>query len=77
MEVVFSRCSGLDVHKTSVMANVRIGQDDGRLEVVKQTFGTTTNELLRLSEWLSKYGVTHVAMESTGVYWKPIYNILH
>lgn len=77
MEVVFSRCSGLDVHKTSVMANVRIGQDDGRLEVVKQTFGTTTNELLRLSDWLSKYGVTHVAMESTGVYWKPIYNILH
>ncbi len=77
MEVVFSRCSGLDVHKTSVMANVRIGHDDGRVEVVKETFGTTTNELWRLSDWLSKHGVTHVAMESTGVYWKPVYNVLH
>ena len=77
MEVVFSRCSGLDVHKTSVMANVRIGHEDGRMEVVKETFGTTTNELSRLSEWLSRHGVTHVAMESTGVYWKPVYNILH
>ncbi len=77
MEVVFSRCSGLDVHKASVVANVRIGHDDGRMEVVKQSFGTMTNELLKLAIWLSEYKVTHVAMESTGVYWKPIYNILH
>lgn len=77
MDVVFSRCSGLDVHKASVMANVRIRHDDGKTEVVKQSFGTTTNELLRLSDWLSKHEVTHVAMESTGVYWKPVYNILH
>ncbi len=77
MEVVFSRCSGLDVHKASVMANVRIGHDDGRMEVVKQNFGTTTNELLKLAAWLSEHKVTHVAMESTGVYWKPVYNILH
>ena len=77
MDVVFSRCSGLDVHKASVMANARIRHDDGKTEVVKQSFGTTTNELLRLSDWLSKHEVTHVAMESTGVYWKPVYNILH
>lgn len=77
MDVVFSRCSGLDVHKATVVANTRIRHDDGRLEVVKQSFGTTTNELLRLADWLSKHGVTHIAMESTGVYWKPVYNILH
>lgn len=77
MDVVFSRCSGLDVHKTSVVANVRIRHEDGRMEAAKQSFGTTTNELLRLSDWLSKHEVTHVAMESTGVYWKPVYNILH
>ena len=77
MEVVFSRCSGLDVHKATVVANVRIRHDDGRLEVVKHSFGTTTNELLQLADWLCKQGVTHVAMESTGVYWKPVYNILH
>lgn len=77
MDVIFSRCSGLDVHKATVVANIRIRHDDGRLEVVKQSFGTTTNELLQLADWLSKHGVTHIAMESTGVYWKPVYNILH
>jgi transposase len=77
MDVVFSRCSGLDVHKTSVVANIRIRHEDGRMEAAKQSFGTTTSELLGLSDWLSKHEVTHVAMESTGVYWKPVYNILH
>jgi hypothetical protein len=77
MEVMFERCSGLDVHKRQVMANVRIRHSDGRIEVVKQTFVTTTNGLLALADWLASYGVTHVAMESTGVYWKPLYNMLH
>ena len=77
MDVLFERCSGLDVHKRQVMANVRIRHSDGRIEVVKQTFVTTTQGLLALADWLASYGVTHVAMESTGVYWKPVYNILH
>ncbi|MCO5182087.1 MAG: IS110 family transposase [Candidatus Promineofilum sp.] len=77
MEVLFARCSGLDVHKQSVVACIRIQQDDGRVEVSRKRFGTTTNELRSLSEWLVSLNVTQVAMESTGVYWKPVYNILH
>ena len=71
MEVVHPRCSGLDVHKKSVVACVMV---PGRKEV--RTFGTVTAELLRLAEWLQEEGVTTVAMESTGVYWKPVFNVL-
>ncbi len=71
MEVVHPRCSGLDVHKKSVVACVMV---PGRKEV--RTFGTVTAELLRLGDWLQEEGVTHVAMESTGVYWKPVFNVL-
>src|SRR3981081_1541837 len=71
MQVVHERCCGLDVHKKTVVACVLT--PDGR-EV--RTFGTMTRELLRLSDWLDEQRVSHVAMESTGVYWKPIYNIL-
>jgi transposase len=71
MEVVHPRCSGLDVHKKSVVACVMV---PGRKEV--RTFGTVTAELLRLGDWLQGEGVTHVAMESTGVYWKPVFNVL-
>ena len=71
MEVVHPRCGGLDVHKKSVVACVMI---PGHKEV--RTFGTVTAELLRLSDWLQQEGVTHVAMESTGVYWKPVFNVL-
>lgn len=71
MEVVHPRCSGLDVHKKTVVACVIL---PGRKEV--RTFGTVTAELLRLTDWLQEEGVTHVAMESTGVYWKPVFNVL-
>jgi transposase len=71
MEVVHPRCSGLDVHKKSVVACVMV---PGRKQV--RTFGTVTAELLRLGDWLQEEGVTHVAMESTGVYWKPVFNVL-
>src|SRR5438132_8171367 len=71
MEVVHPRCSGLDVHKKSVVACVMV---PSRKEV--RTFGTVTAELLRLGDWLQEEGVTHVAMESTGVYWKPVFNVL-
>lgn len=72
MQVLHSRCCGLDVHKDSVVAAVLLEKDPARV----CTFGTTTAELLRLGDWLASLGVTHVAMESTGVYWKPIWNLL-
>jgi transposase len=76
MEVVHGRCAGLDVHKASVMA-CRI-YPNGKGETVREIkkFGTFTGELLQLSDWLREVNVTHVAMESTGEYWKPIYNVL-
>jgi transposase len=79
MDVVFTQCAGLDVHKKTVMA-CRVTPDptgqqaDGLMEV--QEFGTLTRDLLALSDWLAAAGITHVAMESTGEYWKPVYNIL-
>lgn len=76
MQVIYERSCGLDVHKRTVVTCIRIHGTDG--EVVKEikTFDTMTADLLVLNDWLASYGVTHVAMESTGVYWRPIYNIL-
>jgi hypothetical protein len=69
MEVLSPRCAGLDVHKATVMAGVRIAEGgQGRSDI--RQFATTTPGLLALSDWLTGYGVTHVAMEATGVYWK-------
>lgn len=76
METIYTRCAGLDVHKKTVMACVRLTDPAGRLSESVRTFGTMTAELLALSDWLAEQGVTHVAMESTGVYWKPIFNLL-
>jgi len=75
MEVVHRRCCGLDVHKETVVACVMISQAQ-RVEKEVRTFKTHTSALLALSDWLEENQVTHVAMESTGVYWKPIYNVL-
>jgi len=75
MEVLIERCAGLDVHKDTVQACVRVPGPGGR-ETHQHEFGTTTRELLALSDWLSAYGVTLVGMESTGVYWKPVYYVL-
>jgi glycosyltransferase involved in cell wall biosynthesis len=66
----------LDVHQATVVATVRIPADGGRRHVVTQTFGTMTTDLLTLRDWLQAHGVTHVALESTGVYWKPVYYVL-
>jgi transposase len=75
MEVVHARCAGLDVHQKTVVACARLVK--GRVVEQKvETFGTTTKELLRLSDWLTSLGCTHVAMESTGVYWKPVWHVL-
>lgn len=79
MDTIVKRGCGLDVHKDTVVAGVRLVEPEGKQDTVKKevrTFGTTTGELLKLSDWLSGHQVTHVAMESTGVYWKPIWNIL-
>jgi transposase len=76
MDVVYSRCCGLDVHKRSVTACVRLAQAGGPARTTVRTFGTMTNELLALSDWLAEQQVTHVALESTGVYWKPVWNLL-
>ena len=76
MDVLVERCCGLDVHKKSVAACVILPSADASLEKEVRTFGTMTDDLLALADWLCQAGVTHVAMESTGVYWKPIWNIL-
>ena len=75
MELLHRRCCGLDVHKETVVACLRL-VSDGKVTTEVRTFQTTTAELLRLSEWLAINGCTHVAMEATGVYWKPVWHIL-
>lgn len=74
MEVLYPRCAALDVHKDSVVACVRCVSDPVHREV--QSFGTTTRALFALADWLEAHAVTHVAMEATGVYWKPVWHLL-
>ena len=69
MELLTTRCAGLDVHQATVVATVRVPGDQGGRHSVTETFGTMTADLLALRDWLRAYGVTHVALESTGVYW--------
>lgn len=76
MEILYARCAGLDVHKESVSACVLTPGPEAEPDKQIEQFGTTTGELRRLREWLAANGVTHAAMESTGVYWKPVFNIL-
>jgi transposase len=76
MELLISRCAALDVHKATVVGTVRVPDEQGQRQSVTETFGTMTADLLALRDWLRAYGVTHVALESTGVYWKPVYYIL-
>jgi len=76
MNQMMERCCGLDVHKASIAACIRVpGPGDERKEII-ETFGATTSDLLALRDWLTAHQVTHVAMESTGVYWKPVYYVL-
>jgi transposase len=76
MEVMHAQCAGLDVHKKTVVGCVMISGPAGVVEKHTATFGTMTPDLLALSDWLKSQGVTHAAMESTGVYWRPIYQLL-
>jgi transposase len=75
MEVLHPRCAGLDVHRDSVVACARLVRPGG-VERHVETFGTTTSELERLARWLDGHAITHVAMEATGVYWKPVWAVL-
>ncbi len=75
MDVVHARCCGIDVHQASLAVCVSI-KEGGRSEKHKLVCGTTTAELLRLADWLHGHGVTHVGMEATGVYWKPVWHVL-
>jgi len=75
MEVVYAHCAGLDVHKATVVACVR-HMEGAKVSRSVKSFASTTGELMALSEWLSGEGVTHIAMEATGVYWKPVWHIL-
>jgi transposase len=74
MEILYPRCAGLDVHKDMVMARVRCVSEPAVDET--RSFATTTGALIELQEWLSSHAVTHVAMEATGVYWKPVWHLL-
>ncbi len=76
MEVVFAHCAGLDVHKRFVVACVFVADPKGGVRAEIKTFQTTLAGLEALARWLASFGVTHVAMESTGVYWKPVFNVL-
>ncbi len=76
MDVTYTDCAGLDVHKKTIVAcRITVGPQGEKQSEVR-SFGTMTADLLTLSDWLSSLGVTHVAMESTGEFWKPVYNIL-
>jgi transposase len=76
LDVIYDRCCGLDVHKRTVVACLIVAGTHGEPRKEIRTFGTMTEDLLELSDWLAAAGCTHVAMESTGVYWKPLYNLL-
>jgi transposase len=76
MDILHDRCAGLDVHKKTVVACARHVEADGEVRNEVRTFGTMTADLLELVDWLKGQDVRHVAMESTGVYWKPIWHIL-
>ena len=75
MELLHPHCAGLDVHKETVVACIR-HMVDGKVTTEVKSFSTTTQELMELSDWLSSQGVTHIAMEATGVFWKPVWHIL-
>ncbi len=75
MQIIYERCAGLDVHKRSVVACL-LFPENGQPRKERQTFSTMTPDLLRLRDWLKEHDCTCVAMESTGVFWKPIYNLL-
>ena len=76
MQIVHERCCGLDVHKKTVVACILITLANGEVQRHTRTFSTMTASLLALSDWLESLAVTVIAMESTGIYWRPVFNLL-
>lgn len=76
MQVIYPRCAGLDVHKKTVVTTILLTQPDGTVEKRTKTFPTMTADLLALDDWLMEHEVDVIALESTGVYWHPVFNIL-
>src|SRR5690348_17690629 len=76
MEILYRCCAGIDVHKKNVVVCVRRLDAAGKVHPEVRTFSTMTSDLLALGDWLVCQGVTHAALESTGVYWKPVFNLL-
>ncbi len=76
MEVLFPRCAGIDVHKRTVVVCRIVLTDDGEWRRETRTYGTTSEDLLRLPDWLTAGDCTYVGLESTGEFWKPVFNIL-
>lgn len=76
LDVLIERCAGIDVGQAEVVVCARVPGDDSKTKRLIETFGTTVPDLLALGDWLGGLGVTDVAMESTGVYWKPVYYLL-
>lgn len=76
MDTLYPRCAGIDVHKNNVVVCARCTDGPGKPREEIRTFATMTRDLLALADWLARLGVTHVAMESTGVYWKPVFHLL-
>ncbi len=76
MQVVYARCAGLEVHKKTVGVCVSVCESGGGKKQQMRVFGTFTSGLLKLADWLKEGGVTHVAMEATGVYWRPVWAVL-
>jgi len=76
MQVIHERCAALDVHKKTVVVTIMLTQADGRVQQSTRTFLTITADLLALSDWLSSYNIGVIALESTGVFWRPVFNIL-
>jgi len=76
MEILYARCAGFDVHKKTVRVCLLIRQENGKIDKEFRTYSTTTRDLLNLLDWLLSQECSHVAIEGTGVYWKPVYNLL-
>jgi len=76
VDTLYPRCAGIDVHKKTAVVCVRLADGSGKPRQQVRTFTTLTGDLLTLADWLAEQGVSHVAMESTGVYWKPVYHLL-
>ena len=76
MDILYTNCAGLDVHKKTVTVCVLTQTSTGHLQKQLRTYFTTAEELLKLSDWLKEQGCTHIAFEATGVYWKPVFNLL-